>query len=177
MEYCPIQSISQTLDTSFDIDSNNAINNYVGSASTGQTKFYNDINTLYDKNKFNYANTKSQLQWNMYYYKMYQAENNVLYFIMKVCVIIIILTLIKKQFPFFDDNAYSIIIVIISVVTMIRVMYSVWNLIYKDNMNYDENDYLYSNKHMVDTNGVAPTIVPMQPTKSQSEQSEPDICN
>lgn len=170
MAYCDITD-SHNTDPSFQLDVSSPIYTY----NTQQIDFNNEINDLYTTDNSNidtkYVNTLTKLQWNTYYYKKYKEENKLLYFIMIMCIIVIILTLIKNQFHFFDENAYSIIIGIILLVSVFRVLYSIWKLFLKDNINFDENDYLYNNTHMFNANGVTPTVVPMPPTKNKSSKS------
>lgn len=89
-----------------------------------------------------------QIQINTYYYKRYKAENQLLYFIMVVLLFVIIITLIKKYYPFLDDLAYSIIIGSILGLSIIYIVYSLWIIINKDSLNYDENEYLYNTNNI-----------------------------
>jgi len=104
-------------------------------------KFYNQVNDNLISKKNDHLR---QVQINTYYYKRYKSENQLLYFIMIVCVIIIVISLIKQRVPFFDDFAYSIIIGIILSISFIYILLSLWRIIYKDNYNYDEDDYLFN---------------------------------
>jgi hypothetical protein len=106
-----------------------------------QLKFYNQVNDNLISKKNDHLR---QVQINTYYYKRYKSENQLLYFIMIVCVIIIVIALIKQRFPFFDDYAYSIIIGIILSFSLMYILYCLWCLIYKDNHNYDEDQYLFN---------------------------------
>ena len=114
-------------------------------------------NKLYDQVNDNLTSKKNdhlkQVQINTYYYKQYKSENQLLYFIMIVCVIIIIIAVIKQIFPFFDDYAYSIIIGIILSISFIYILSSLWRLVYKDNHNYDEDDYLFNTMNFSDIIG------------------------
>uniref|UniRef100_A0A6C0D1K9 Uncharacterized protein n=1 Tax=viral metagenome TaxID=1070528 RepID=A0A6C0D1K9_9ZZZZ len=89
-----------------------------------------------------------QIQINTYYYKRYKAENQLLYFIMIVLLFVIIITLIKKNYPFLDDLAYSIIIGSILGLSIIYIVYSLWIIMNKDSSNYDENEYSYSTNNI-----------------------------
>jgi hypothetical protein len=106
-----------------------------------QNKFYNQVNDYLTSKKNDHLR---QVQINTYYYKRYKSENELLYFIMISCIIIIIIALIKQRVPFFDDYAYSIIIGIILSFSFMYIVYSLWCLIYKDNHNYDEDQYLFN---------------------------------
>jgi hypothetical protein len=85
-----------------------------------------------------------QVQINTYYYKRHKSENQILYFIMIVFVIIIFIAVIKKSFPFFDDYAYSIIVGTIFAFSILYVVYSIYLLMYKDDHNYDEDNYKFN---------------------------------
>ena len=89
-----------------------------------------------------------KVQVNTYYYKRYKSENQILYFIMVTCFIIILIAFIKKKLAFFDDLSYSIIIAIIMTLSLSYILYSIYLLTYKDEVNYDEDNYQYTSKHM-----------------------------
>lgn len=84
-----------------------------------------------------------KVQVNTYYYKRYKSENQILYFIMFICFIIISIALIKKKVTSFDDLSYSIIVGIIIVVSLFYISHSIYLLTYKDELNYDEDNYPY----------------------------------
>jgi len=90
-----------------------------------------------------------QIQINTYYYKRYKSENHLLYFINIVLVFVIIISLIKKKFPFIDDYAYSIIIGTILALSILYIIYNLWILMGKDDKNYDEHNY-------IDTSNIQP---------------------
>ena len=120
------------------------------SINQNQLKFYNQVNdNLISKKNDNLR----QVQINTYYYKKYKHENQLLYFIMIVCIIIIIIALIKQQVPFLDDLAYSVIIGTILTISFIYILYFLWNFIYKDNHNYDEDQYLFNTMKFSDISG------------------------
>ena len=120
------------------------------SINPNQIKFYSQVNdNLTSKQNDNLR----QVQINTYYYKRYKSENQLLYFIMIVCVIIIIIALIKQRLPFLDDFAYSIIIGIILSISFIYILSSLWRLLYKDNHNYDEDQYLFNTMKFSDISG------------------------
>jgi len=85
-----------------------------------------------------------QIQINTYYYKRYKSENYLLYFINIVLIFVIIISLIKKKFPFIDDYAYSIIIGTILALSIVYIVYNLWIILNKDDKNYDEHNYLYT---------------------------------
>lgn len=105
-------------------------------------------------NKDRYLNEDlKKVQVNTYYYKRYKSENQILYFIMIMCFIIISIALIKKKLTSFDDLSYSIIVGIILALSLFYISYSIYLLTYKDEVNYDEDNYPYTSKRMYDISG------------------------
>jgi len=100
--------------------------------------FTNDI----DRDKVN--EDLKQIQINTYYYKKYKSENNILYFVMIMCFIIISIALVKKKMTYFDDLSYSIIVGTIMGLSLLYICYSIYALMYKDNLNYDEDDHKFN---------------------------------
>ena len=88
-------------------------------------------------------------RWNTYYYKKYKSQNNILLFIIGVCVLIIMLKLIHKGYPFFDDRSYLIMVGIIIGLSILIVSYLLFIIYYKDNSNFDEIDYGYYNNNKI----------------------------
>jgi hypothetical protein len=121
-----------------------------------QNKFYNQVNDYLTSKKNDHLR---QVQINTYYYKRYKSENQLLYFIMIVCVIIIVIAIIKSRVPFFDDYAYSIIIGIILSFSLMYILYSLWCLVYKDNHNYDEDQYLFNTMKLSDTSDISHNVI------------------
>jgi len=80
-------------------------------------------------------------RWNTYYYKKYKMECNVFIYIIVVCIIINILTLLHKTYPYFDASAYMIIVGAILGICVLVVFYVYLIILNKDNMNFDEKDY------------------------------------
>jgi len=78
---------------------------------------------------------------NTYYYKKYKMESNVFIYIIVVCIIINILTFLHKTYPYFDDDAYKIIVGSILGISIVVVFYVYLIILNKDNLNFDENDY------------------------------------
>lgn len=103
-----------------------------------QTAFYQDVQNILSEDSY------SSVKWNTYYYKRYKALNSILYFIMLICVIIIVLTIIKKSVPFFDDNAYSVVVGIILALSVIYIVRQLWSIMFRDNKNFDEYAYTFN---------------------------------
>ena len=85
-----------------------------------------------------------QIQINTYYYKRYKSENQLLYFINIVLVFVIIISFIKRKFPFIDNYAYSIIIGTILALSILYIVYNLWIILGKDDKNYDEHNYIHT---------------------------------
>lgn len=113
----------------------------INNQNMNQLIFYDQVNDDLTSRK---NDNLRQVQINTYYYKQYKSENQLLYFIMIVCIIIIIIAVIKKKIPFFDDLAYSVIIGIILSLSFLYIIYYIRKLIYKDDHNYDEDEYLFN---------------------------------
>jgi len=135
-------SLNVTTDSSFQLTKNNSIYSY----NTNQISFYNNINSLITKNPL-YTDTLETIKWNTYYYKKYKAENLLLYFIIIACILIIVINILKNKYTFLDDISYSVIMGIILAYSAIHIFYNLWNIIYKDNLNFDENDYMFNNMY------------------------------
>ena len=99
-----------------------------------------------------------QVQVNTYYYKKYKSENEILYFIMFVCFIIISIALIKKKVSSFDDLSYSIIVAIIMVLSLSHISYSIYLLTYKDELNYDEDNYPFDTRSDISGNDISGNV-------------------
>ena len=82
-------------------------------------------------------------RWNTFYYKKYKAQNNILLFIIGVCVFVIILKLLRRGFPYFDQTSYLTVLGITIGLTAVVLIFAINDIYYKDNMNYDEVDYGY----------------------------------
>jgi len=116
--------------------------------NSNQYNFYKKVEKKMNAlSKISNENVK-QIQINTYYYKRYKAENQLLYFIMVVLLFVIIITLIKKYYPFLDDLSYSIIIGSILGLSIIYIVYSLWIIINKDSLNYDEKTYSYNTNNI-----------------------------
>ena len=84
------------------------------------------------------------VRWNTYYYKKYQAQNNILLFIIGVCGFIIVLKLLTKTFPYFDRSSYLTILGITIGLALVKILFDIRTIYYKDNMNFDEIDIGYN---------------------------------
>jgi hypothetical protein len=80
-------------------------------------------------------------RWNTFYYKKYKAQNNILLFLIGVCVFVIILKLLRRGFPYFDKTSYLTILGITIGLTAAVLIFSIKDIYYRDNMNFDEYDF------------------------------------
>jgi lipopolysaccharide export LptBFGC system permease protein LptF len=83
----------------------------------------------------------NKIRWNTYYYKKYRQQTRLLFFIIFICVLMIVLSKLRSRSPYFDEKAYSFVIGIILGVTFIYMIYGLWDLLLKDDKNFDEYDY------------------------------------
>jgi hypothetical protein len=108
--------------------------------TTNSDQVLNFYNHVYDDiNKFNLD--KENAISNIYVYKKTKMINKIFYMIISVCVIIIILTFINKTFKYFDDVAYLIICGVFVGTAFVYIGYLLWDLYFRDNLNFDEYDY------------------------------------
>lgn len=101
--------------------------------------FYNEIlsiGTIEDKYKY-----KDETEWNTYFYKKYQTQTRLLYVIIVVCFILILLSLIRSKISYFDDTAYSILCGAVLAMAFVVIYYMLWDLMIRDNINYDEYNF------------------------------------
>ena len=128
-------SNSTTKDNSYD---SNAVQSYY-------TTLVTDMNNIIQQQDENQNDNIEVTKWNTYYYKKYKIQNKLLIFIICICITIIILSIIKRNFSYFDETAYIVIVGIIlgfSILIIIVILFQIYS---KDNMNFDEIDYgIYS---------------------------------
>ena len=114
---------------------NNDMSNILTNANKELNKYKNILGVKDD----NLSTSLNHIQWNYYYYKRYKKLNEILRHYIIVCVILIILS--KLQSPYFDNLSYSFITGLIIAFLFIYVMYSLWDLFIRDNINFDEYDF------------------------------------
>ena len=123
----------------------------------GFYKYNNDVSPEYDlntvqpyfddllidlKNIVHQQHENTQVsKMNTYAYKKYKSQNAILAFIIIVCVIIILLSLIQKRYPYFDETAYIITIGIILGLSIIYITMKIINIYMRDDTNFDEIDF------------------------------------
>lgn len=136
MSYLGISEFDQSFDPLFISDNDSVFN-------PNQAQFYKEINASLKTLNKPINDELKQIQVNTYYYKRYKSENTILYVTIAVLFLVIILSLIRKNYPYFDDNSYSIIVGAILAILLIYIVLSIKTLFYKDELNYDEYNYGY----------------------------------
>ena len=142
-----------------DFNYNHLVDVNVGIDSSQNSVILQKFNSILEKNNFN-SNFKKKLdvinaefkeektpfdevvnktRWNTYYYKKYRQQTRMLFFIIFICILMIILS--KLRSSYFDEKAYSLVIGIILGIAFIYTFYGLWDLLIKDDKNYDEYDY------------------------------------
>jgi amino acid permease len=134
MSYLGISEINLSFDPLFISDVDSVYN-------PKQAQFYNETSDSLKKLTKPVNEQLKKIHVNTYYYKRYKSENNILYVVIAILILIIILSMIRKKYPIFDDTSYSIIVGIILAILLIYIVYSIWKLFYKDELNYDEYNY------------------------------------
>jgi hypothetical protein len=78
---------------------------------------------------------------NNYYIDKYNHQRKLLYVIDVYCIVIILLTLIKNNFSYFDEVAYSSIVGILLAVMVVYIIYQLWDMFLRSERIYDEYDF------------------------------------
>ena len=99
------------------------------------------INTQFKEEREPYDEIVNKIRWNTYYYKKYRQQTKMLFFIIFICIVMITLSKLRSLYPYFDEKAYSLIIGIILGLAFIRIFLELWDLLIRDNKNFDEYDY------------------------------------
>ena len=99
------------------------------------------VNLHFNEEKTPHEEVVNKIRWNTYYYKKYRQQTRLLFFIIFICVLMIVLSKLRSRFPYFDEKSYSFVIGIILGVTFIYMIYGLWDLLLKDDKNFDEYDY------------------------------------
>jgi hypothetical protein len=143
-------------------------NDSVPYENSGVLKYYNsvydNINELNNNNLIDQHNAKH----NLYNYKKVKMYNNVLYVVMITCVILLLLTFLHKNNNYFDGTAYLIIVAIFLGIAVCYILYLLKDIIFRDNMNFDEYDY---NRY----GSGSPVDISFNDTSDTSDTSNTDI--
>lgn len=115
------------------------LTNILSQIVVNSNKEIDKYKTIIDIKDDNITVTLNTIQWNYYYYKRFKKINEILRYYILICIVLILLS--KLQSSYFDNMAYSFIVGIIIAGLFIYVMYSLWDIYIRDNMNFDEYDY------------------------------------
>lgn len=115
--------------------------NIVGYDSSGVINYFNSV---YDNvqiiNNDNLINEKNA-KYNLYNYKKTKMYIYVLYVVIITCLIVLLLTFIKKQNNYLDDKSYLIIVSISLGIATCYILYLFKDISFRDKMDFDEYDY------------------------------------
>jgi len=98
---------------------------------------YDNLNTINDDNLISESNAKH----NLYNYKKTKMYIHVLYVVIITCLVLLVLTFLRKQNNYFDDTAYLIVVAVSLGIALCYILYIVKDILFRDNMNFDEYDY------------------------------------
>ena len=98
---------------------------------------YDNLNTINNDNLINESNAKH----NLYNYKKTKMYIHILYVVIITCLVLLFLTFLRKQNNYFDDTAYLIVVAVSLGIAVCYILYLVKDIIFRDNMNFDEYDY------------------------------------
>jgi uncharacterized membrane protein (DUF485 family) len=89
-------------------------------------------------------NKQKNVEINTYHIKKYRKQKHLLYIILIICLIIVFVSYLKNRYDsYFDDYAYSSIIGIILGISFIIILYVLWDIYLRDNVNFDEYDPIF----------------------------------
>ncbi len=77
---------------------------------------------------------KEEIKWDIYFYKKYNFQTHLMWVIVGVCVLLNIYSFLP-QFLFPGLAGFTL------AVTFIYMVYSIWDLTFRDDMNFDEYDF------------------------------------
>ena len=125
-----------------------------GADNTGVLNYFNsvydDVNIINNDNLIHEKNAK----YNVYNYKKTKMYINVLYVVIITCVIILLLTFLRKQNNYFDSTAYLIIVSISLGIAACYILYLLKDILFRDKMDFDEYDFSrYGTGSSLDTSG------------------------
>ena len=106
--------------------------------------FYNidhDVQKIYDKHNIN----KQYSITNISVYKKYKSINYILGVIIILCIVLVLLTMMNKNMPYFDDNSYIVIVSIVLAVGIVYIIKLVFDTTSRSNINFDEYEFSTSN--------------------------------
>jgi lipopolysaccharide export LptBFGC system permease protein LptF len=114
----------------------------------------------------------NKIRWNTYYYKKYRQQTRILLFISFICVLMIVLS--KLRFSYFE-KVYSLVVGIILGLAFIYTLYGIWDLLIKDDKNFDEYNFAIYGRPSKNITELNP--VESNPEKKTCKPITPDSVN
>ena len=96
------------------------------------------INLQFKEDKSPRDDVVNKIRWNTYYYKKYRQQTRMLVFIIFVCVLMIVLSKLRSSY---FEKAHSLVVGIILGLAFIYTLYGIWDLLIKDDKNFDEYNF------------------------------------
>jgi hypothetical protein len=93
---------------------------------------------------------------NTYYGQRYEAHINIIKFIIMVCIPVLLITVLNKK-NFISSNIANIIMSIVIGIACIILFYKVYDLMFRDNMNYSQYQWKFD-PTKVDLSGTANVV-------------------
>ena len=84
------------------------------------------------------ALSKKGILTNTYQHKKYKTQTDILYFIIKVSLLVIVLSLLNEYVSFFPETLYVILVGIIFGVSFIHILYRLYDIMIRDELVFDE---------------------------------------
>ncbi len=132
---------------------------------------YNNLNdkTIISDNEINNNNRHNEIY--KYHYKKNKAQLNILYSLFSTIIIVILLTLLNKNYNnIFTNASYIIIVGIICGVFIIYLFYQLYDIFLKSDHNFDEYDY------GINKNKISNKLKFSQSTNKKDKYKNKDKC-
>ena len=85
-----------------------------------------------------------------YYYKKYNAQKKILFYIVIASILTICLTYLNKRFKFLvTDTIFILAIGILFAILVINICAQLFEIFFRNNINFDEYDFMFQNKSNV----------------------------
>ena len=109
--------------------------------NSGVLQYFNSVHDNINEINNNNLVDQNNAKHNLYNYKKVKMYNSVLYIVIITCVIVLLLTFLHKNNNYFDNTSYLIIVSIFIGISVCYILYLLKDIIFRDNMNFDEYDY------------------------------------
>lgn len=83
------------------------------------------------------------IQINNYYGKKYNAYSSILFNVIIICIIILVLSILKKK-EILPSNIYNLSIILVFVISIIIITSKFYDISLRDNMNFDEYNWRFT---------------------------------